>query len=212
MFNVLFVIGVCSMISKEVLHLTWWQLVRDCVYYACGLGVLASVLVGFSNAREVTWWEASILLVMYVGYVIVIKYNRRLYKMLTGKKLVPGSDDALDDEENNLPAALKNTNSTTESSRTVDDENYLTSSLLNAHDPSEVETSHQKENFWEQKQQHECSNQQKEPDSQVEEDASGMCAMLYPPNGQGIFAWLSYFVTLPIIMALVCTIPDVTKP
>jgi Ca2+/Na+ antiporter len=92
------------------------------VYYACGLGVLASVLVGFSNAREVTWWEASILLVMYVGYVIVIKYNRRLYKMLTGKELVPGSDDALDDEENNLPAALKNTNSMTESSRTVDDE------------------------------------------------------------------------------------------
>ena len=42
--------------------------------------------------------------------------------MLTGKKLVPGSDDALDDEENNLPAALKNTNSMTESSRTVDDE------------------------------------------------------------------------------------------
>jgi Ca2+/Na+ antiporter len=84
--------------------------------------------------------------------------------------------------------------------------------LLNAHDPSEVETSHQKENFLEQKQQHGCSNQQREPDSQVEEDASGMCAMLYPPNGQGIFAWLSYFVTSPIIMSLVCTIPDDTKP
>ena len=29
-FNVLFVIGMCAMLSKETLHLTWWPLARDC--------------------------------------------------------------------------------------------------------------------------------------------------------------------------------------
>jgi len=36
-FNVLFVIGMCAMFSKEVLTLTWWPLFRDCTYYIFGL-------------------------------------------------------------------------------------------------------------------------------------------------------------------------------
>ena len=40
-FNVLFVIGMCAMFSREVLTLTWWPLFRDCVYYSFGLCVLA---------------------------------------------------------------------------------------------------------------------------------------------------------------------------
>jgi len=34
-FNVLFVIGMCALFSKEVLTLTWWPLFRDCMYYRC---------------------------------------------------------------------------------------------------------------------------------------------------------------------------------
>lgn len=90
-FNVLFVIGVCSMLSKEVLQLTWWPLFRDCVYYACGLLVLA-MLVGVSSKGTVSWWEALILFLMYFGYVIVMKYNKRIYKKMTGKELVLGSE------------------------------------------------------------------------------------------------------------------------
>ena len=30
-FNVLFVIGMCALFSKEILELTWWPLFRDCV-------------------------------------------------------------------------------------------------------------------------------------------------------------------------------------
>lgn len=98
-FNVLFVIGVCSMLSREVLHLTWWPLFRDCSYYAVGLGVL-SVMVGVSTSGMVDWWEALVLFVMYVGYVIVMKYNRALYKKLTGKELVSGDDSSDAFEEN----------------------------------------------------------------------------------------------------------------
>eukprot|EP00984_Skeletonema_dohrnii_P038270 scaffold41312_cov144-Skeletonema_dohrnii-CCMP3373.AAC.1 len=76
-FNVLFVIGCCSMLSKEVLTLTWWPLFRDCVYYAFGLLVL-SLLVGEFGKGRVVW---------------------RLYKKLTGKELVLGGEEE-EEEEN----------------------------------------------------------------------------------------------------------------
>ena len=40
-FNVLFVIGMCAMFSKDILVLTWWPLFRDCTYYAFSLEILA---------------------------------------------------------------------------------------------------------------------------------------------------------------------------
>eukprot|EP00585_Thalassiosira_rotula_P011154 CAMPEP_0196159006 /NCGR_PEP_ID=MMETSP0910-20130528/46103_1 /TAXON_ID=49265 /ORGANISM="Thalassiosira rotula, Strain GSO102" /LENGTH=794 /DNA_ID=CAMNT_0041423919 /DNA_START=913 /DNA_END=3297 /DNA_ORIENTATION=+ len=92
-FNVLFVIGMCSILSKEVLTLTWWPLFRDTSYYAVGLIVL-SVLAGVVSKGIIYWWEALILLVMYFGYVLLMYYNRKLYTKLTGKELVlPGESD-----------------------------------------------------------------------------------------------------------------------
>ncbi len=97
-FNVLFVIGCCSMLSKEVLTLTWWPLFRDCVYYAIGLSVL-TLLVGVFGKGEVLWYEALILLCMYFGYVVLMYYNRRLYKKLTGKELVLAGEEEEEEEE-----------------------------------------------------------------------------------------------------------------
>ena len=111
-FNVLFVIGMCALFSKETLQLTWWPLARDCSYYAMSLLVLAVFFGGIAHHPEadklqspdqtwegpvggpnegvrfsgvdgqevntVQWWEALILLLMYVGYVMVMKYNERL--------------------------------------------------------------------------------------------------------------------------------------
>ena len=92
-FNVLFVIGMCSILSKDVLTLTWWPLFRDCSYYALGLIVL-SLLAGVLSKGEVTWWESLILLAMYFGYVALMYYNRKIYKKITGKELVlPGEDE-----------------------------------------------------------------------------------------------------------------------
>ena len=80
------------MLSKEVLTLTWWPLFRDSVYYTIGLLVL-SILVGVIGEGIVVWWEALILLLMYVGYVLLMWYNRRLYKKLTGKELVLAGEE-----------------------------------------------------------------------------------------------------------------------
>lgn len=50
-FNVLFVIGCCAMFSKEVLHLTWWPLARDSVYYS----VTLAALVIFFLDGQIEW-------------------------------------------------------------------------------------------------------------------------------------------------------------
>lgn len=87
-FNVLFVIGMCSLLSREVLSLTWWPLFRDSVYYAIGLLVLA-MFVGVISEGEVELWESLVLFAMYLGYVTVMAFNEKLYKLITKKELYP---------------------------------------------------------------------------------------------------------------------------
>jgi len=74
-FNVMFVIGVCAVASKETLSLNWWPLFRDCTYYAICLGILAI----FMEDGAIWMWEAAVLLVLYGGYVAIMAYNKQLY-------------------------------------------------------------------------------------------------------------------------------------
>ena len=73
-FNVLFVIGMCAVFSKEILKLTWWPLFRDCMFYSIALIVL---IVFFSNGK-IEWWEALILIITYFLYVTFMKYNHKI--------------------------------------------------------------------------------------------------------------------------------------
>ena len=83
-FNVLFVIGVCAMASKEVLTLTWWPLFRDCICYAISLGTLA-LFCGYTSPGEIELWEAVIQFCLYIGYVILMKYNEKIYEQIEKK-------------------------------------------------------------------------------------------------------------------------------
>jgi sodium/potassium/calcium exchanger 2 len=80
-FNVLFVIGMCAIFSKDVLELTWWPLFRDCMYYALVLSVLA-FFCGVSSPNEIEVWEASILFALYIGYVVFMKFNEKVHSMI----------------------------------------------------------------------------------------------------------------------------------
>ena len=81
-FNVLFVIGMCAIFSKDVLVLTWWPLARDCSYYAIGLGFLA-LFCGLSSPGEIEVWEAGVLFALYIGYVVFMRFNEKFYSALT---------------------------------------------------------------------------------------------------------------------------------
>jgi len=77
-FNVLFVIGVCAYFSGfDVLPLTWYPLARDSSYYLICLGTVIAV----TNDRRVSWYDALILFVLYIGYVCIMYFDVGLRKM-----------------------------------------------------------------------------------------------------------------------------------
>eukprot|EP00064_Thunnus_orientalis_P000375 superscaffoldBa00000018_g375 len=70
-FNILFVIGMCALFSREVLHLTWWPLFRDVSFYILDLILL---IVCFLD-NVIMWWESIMLVTSYTVYVIFMKFN-----------------------------------------------------------------------------------------------------------------------------------------
>ncbi|XP_072888847.1 sodium/potassium/calcium exchanger 1 isoform X2 [Hemitrygon akajei] len=70
-FNILFVIGMCAVFSREILHLTWWPLFRDVSFYILDL----MMLIVFFLDNEIRWWESLCLFAGYLAYVGFMKYN-----------------------------------------------------------------------------------------------------------------------------------------
>uniref|UniRef100_A0A3P9MSN8 Solute carrier family 24 member 2 n=1 Tax=Poecilia reticulata TaxID=8081 RepID=A0A3P9MSN8_POERE len=77
-FNILFVIGMCALFSKEVLNLTWWPLFRDVSFYIIGL----LLLIYFFLDNQITVLESISLLTCYTCYVTFMKYNSQLENLI----------------------------------------------------------------------------------------------------------------------------------
>lgn len=73
-FNILFVIAMCTLFSKGVLELTWWPLFRDVCFYIVALSIL---LATFHDAK-IEWWESLILFLWYIVYVIFMALNPKI--------------------------------------------------------------------------------------------------------------------------------------
>jgi len=94
-FNVLFVIAACAVASEKVLHLTWWPLARDCSCYLFSLATLAVFFKG-SSPGKIEAWEAAILLVEYMGYCTLMKFNQQIFRcMKRNKRKVHGMTPAV---------------------------------------------------------------------------------------------------------------------
>ena len=70
-FNILFVIGMCATFSRGVLTLTWWPLFRDCFFYSISL----ALLLYFFEDQFIHWYESMCLMLVYLFYVIFMKFN-----------------------------------------------------------------------------------------------------------------------------------------
>lgn len=70
-FNILFVIGMCAVFSKEILNLTWWPLFRDVTFYIIGL----IMLIVFFLDNYITYLESISMLLVYATYVLFMKFN-----------------------------------------------------------------------------------------------------------------------------------------
>ncbi|KAL8613431.1 hypothetical protein ACOMHN_057151 [Nucella lapillus] len=84
-FNILFVIGMCALFSKELLYLTWWPLFRDVAWYSLSL----ALLIYFFHDDEIYWWEALILFFCYIGYVVFMKFNHVVEAKVKGCLIRP---------------------------------------------------------------------------------------------------------------------------
>ncbi|KAK5601670.1 hypothetical protein CRENBAI_022235 [Crenichthys baileyi] len=73
-FNILFVIGMCAIFSREMLHLTWWPLFRDVTFYILDL----IMLIVFFLDNMIWWWESIMLVLGYMSYVVFMKFNSQL--------------------------------------------------------------------------------------------------------------------------------------
>ncbi|XP_066897528.1 sodium/potassium/calcium exchanger 2 isoform X2 [Kogia breviceps] len=87
-FNILFVIGMCALFSREILNLTWWPLFRDVSFYIIDL----IMLIIFFLDNFIMWWESLLLLTAYFGYVVFMKFNvqveRWVKQMINRNKVI----------------------------------------------------------------------------------------------------------------------------
>ncbi|XP_036887213.1 sodium/potassium/calcium exchanger 4 isoform X3 [Sturnira hondurensis] len=81
-FNILCIIGVCGLFAGQVVRLTWWAVCRDSVYYT--LSVI--VLIAFIYDEEIMWWEALVLIILYIFYILIMKYNVKMQAFFTIKQ------------------------------------------------------------------------------------------------------------------------------
>ncbi|XP_041120970.1 sodium/potassium/calcium exchanger 4-like isoform X1 [Polyodon spathula] len=99
-FNILCIIGVCGIFAGQVVVLTWWSLFRDSLYYI--LSVLA--LIACIYDEQIDWWEALILILMYAGYILIMKFNTSLQIFFTakvGKNIANGGAVSNETEDGN---------------------------------------------------------------------------------------------------------------
>ncbi|XP_070450584.1 sodium/potassium/calcium exchanger 4 isoform X2 [Equus przewalskii] len=81
-FNILCIIGVCGLFAGQVVRLTWWAVCRDSVFYT--LSVV--VLIAFIYDEEIVWWEGLVLIILYVFYILTMKYNMKIQAFFTVKQ------------------------------------------------------------------------------------------------------------------------------
>ena len=73
-FNILFIVAICGLFAGSVLRLTPWPLLRDCTCYLLSVAALIAV----SYDKKVYWYEALVLVTMYLLYVVIMYFNTTL--------------------------------------------------------------------------------------------------------------------------------------
>ncbi|KAL1498367.1 hypothetical protein ABEB36_009177 [Hypothenemus hampei] len=70
-FNILAVPACCGFFANMVLHLEWYSITRDSFVYGCSV----ILLIVFLQDGKIFYYEALILVLLYIGYVLVMIFN-----------------------------------------------------------------------------------------------------------------------------------------
>ncbi|XP_021705970.1 sodium/potassium/calcium exchanger 5 isoform X1 [Aedes aegypti] len=75
-FNILAVAACCGIGAGMVVPLDWWPLTRDCLAY----GITVAILICIIHDERVEWYEALILVLLYIVYIAVMYYDKAFQK------------------------------------------------------------------------------------------------------------------------------------
>ena len=128
-FNILFVIALCALISATVCELDAYPIVRDAGFYCVAVAVLYVVIYD----QRVYWYEALALVLLYFVYVAILKFNDRLSRLMrkssTRQKNTTNNENNQDqlhalneslELEQNAPTRARSVSETIIGSSTVD--------------------------------------------------------------------------------------------
>lgn len=76
--NALFLTGLCAMLAKTNLELHWWPLARDFIFNSIMLSILSIALYN----RNVSPYEASALIGLYLIYLVFMYFNEKIEKVV----------------------------------------------------------------------------------------------------------------------------------
>nr|XP_029714342.1 sodium/potassium/calcium exchanger 3 isoform X1 [Aedes albopictus] len=75
-FNILAVAACCGIGAEMIVPLDWWPLTRDCLAY----GITVAILICIIHDERVEWYEALILVLLYIVYIAVMYYDKAFQK------------------------------------------------------------------------------------------------------------------------------------
>lgn len=103
-FNILFVIALCALISTTVCELDGYPIIRDAGFYCIAVAVLYVII----QDQRVYWYEALALVLLYFVYVAILKFNDRLSRLMSGNSANLTSNNSIDHHSEQLQALNHN--------------------------------------------------------------------------------------------------------
>ncbi|XP_055301928.1 sodium/potassium/calcium exchanger 3 isoform X2 [Sitodiplosis mosellana] len=79
-FNILAVAACCGIGAGMDIPLDWWPLTRDCLAY----GFTVAVLICIIHDERVEWYEALILVILYIVYIGIMYFDKTIQKWARG--------------------------------------------------------------------------------------------------------------------------------
>lgn len=64
-----------------MIPLDWWPVTRDCLAY----GITVSILICIIHDERIEWYEALILVFLYVIYILIMYFDKTIQKWVKGK-------------------------------------------------------------------------------------------------------------------------------
>jgi Ca2+/Na+ antiporter len=99
-FNILFVIALCALISTTVCELDAYPIVRDSGFYCIAVAVLYIIIYD----QRVYWYEALALVLLYFIYVAILKFNDRISRLIRGNSANQKSASSNEQNQEQLQA------------------------------------------------------------------------------------------------------------